>query len=308
MAVGDYALHAVKGLKESFDNAMSKKILEYKDSRLFTFETTTEFDEKFTSTEALSGSKKLSESETPPTLKLDEGYAVTLSDERFGGAVEVNEKMRVEAKDSTTKIDTFIMRQRNQLLVDNYNLLLVNIHKMFNEAFSSSSDYLAPDGVEICGTHSWNTSGASTWSNATTDALDMSAVDAAKAVGGAFTDAKGRPMPIDYDTIIVKKGGAASREAKKLFGSTITPAVVANVNIYEGEMTIIETPYITETNHWFMMDSKLANPLYVGINEMPQMREPIKQNNEAVRSNVTGFWKQGVNNLPFNLYGSDGTT
>ena len=47
---------------------------------------------------------------------------------------------------------------------------------MYNEAFNSGSSYLAPDGVEICGTHSWNTSGAATFSNASVAVLGAEAI------------------------------------------------------------------------------------------------------------------------------------
>jgi len=75
-------------------------------------------------------------------------------------------------------------------------------------------------------------------------------------------------------------------------------------------MTIIATPYIETANKlfWFMRDSKLENSCKVGIGEFPQMRDPIRENNEAIRSNVTGFWKAGIVNVPTDWYGGDGTT
>lgn len=306
----EYVLHAVKGVKKSFDNAAEASILEYKDARLFTFEDTREWTEIFNSTEALSGSKELSEAETPPTTTLDEGYQVSLSNKRFGGAIEITEQDIEKAGDSTVMIDKYIERKRNQLLVDIRNLFLTRIFAMYNEAFSSTSAYLAPDGVEICGTHSWNTDGAATFSNAGTAAMSEEALEALEVYGGAFTDAKGRPMPITFDTLVVKKGSVTAKEAMKLCGVYgMKPTAVADINIYEGRYTIIETPYITTANknYWFALASRLENPLYVGISKMPSMNEPIKQNNESVRSNATGFWKQGVTNLPFAIYGSNGT-
>lgn len=303
----EYVLHAVKGVKESFDNAAAASILEYKDARLFTFEDTSEWTEIFNSTEALSGSKELSETETPPTTTLDEGYQVSLSNKRFGGAIEITEQDMEKAGDSTVAIDKYIERKRNQLLIDNRHLFLTNIFKLYNEAFSSTSDYLAPDGVEICGTHTWASGG--TFDNGVTTAMSEEALEALEVYGGAFTDAKGRPMPLNFDTLVVKKGSVTAKEAKKLCGVLgMTPTSVADINIYEGRYTVIETPYITSANknYWFALDSTKPNPLYVGISKLPSMNEPIRQNNESVRSNCTGFWKQGVNNMPFAVYGSTG--
>jgi hypothetical protein len=303
----DYTLQAVKGIKKSFDNAAAKNLLTYKDSRLFMFEVNQEWSEIFTSTEGLSGSKELSEAETPPTLKLNDGRSVTLTNKRFGGGILVTEDDREKMKDDTTKIDTFLKRQRNQLLQDVRHLFLTNIFAMYNEAFDSTSDYLAPDSVELCGQH-LDADDASWFDNSDTAELSSDAVDDLMEYGGAFQDPEGKPMPIDFNTIIVKKGSDAARTAKKLFAFGITPTQVSNINIYEGEMTIIETPYITAANkkYWFAYDSSIQLPLYVGISKMPSLNEPIRESNEAIRSNCTGYWKQGINNLPIGFYGSTG--
>ena len=307
MALAEYTLHAVKGVKESFDNAAQASIMEYKDSRLFTFEETQEWTEIFNSTEALSGSKVLTETETPPTTTLGEGYQVSLSNKRFGGGITITEDDMQRAGDSTVLIDKYIERKRNQLLVDNKHVFLTEIFKLYNEAFDSGSDLLAPDGVEICGTHSWNSGG--TFTNASTAVLGAEAIQDLEEYGGAFTDAEGRPMPLTFDIIVVKKGSANAREAKKLFGMYgMTPTKVADINIYEGEYTLIETPYITAANkaYWFALASQHVNPLYVGISKFPAMNEPIKQNNESIVSNCTGYYKVGVSNLTYAVFGSTG--
>lgn len=306
----EYVLHFVKGVKKSFDNAAAADILRYKDSRIFTFEDTTEWTEIFNSTESMDGAKELTETETPPTLTLDEGYQVSLSNKRFGGGIIITETDMQKAGDSTVLIKKFIERKRNGLLRSNRNLFLTNIFKMLNEAFDSGSAYLAPDGVEICGTHIWQTDGATGFTNKGTLPMSAEAIEALEEYGGAFTDAKGIPMPISFDTIVVKKGSKAAREAKKLFMlNGTTPTKVGDINIYEGEYTVIETPYITAANKtaWFAFSSQLENPLYVGISKMPALKAPIVDVNESVRTNATGFWKQGVNNLPFAVYGSTGT-
>lgn len=309
----EVALQRVKGIKKSFDNFASEEIRRYQDMRIFDFYNTTEVFEKFTSIEGLSGSRKLGENEAPPVLTLDDGYSVQIEEERFGGAIELTEaEYRREANDNTIKVDNALKKKRNQVLVDNINLFLEQAFYFLNHAFDSAASYLAPDSVELCGTHSWKKSGASTWANKTTAELSEAAIDAAMEFGGAFTDAQGKPMPINYDTIIVKKGSAAARWAKKQFAFGISPIAVADINIYEGEFIIIETPYITSANkkYWFLRDSKfpLGNSVVIGIGEYPTLREPIKQNSEAIRTNCTGFWKQGIVNLPVDWYGGDGTT
>jgi hypothetical protein len=117
-------------------------------------------------------------------------------------------------------------------------------------------------------------------------------------------------MPLVFDTIVVKRGSAAAREAKKLFGMYgMKPVTIATINIYEGEYTLIETPYITTANklNWFALAQNMENPLYVGLVKMPAMNAPIVQNNEAIRSNITGYYKVGIQNIPIAVYGSTGS-
>jgi hypothetical protein len=306
--MSDYAYHAVKGVKESFDLAAAASILEYKDARIFNFEDTQEWTEIFNATEGMTGAKELADAETPPTLDESEGYQVSLSSKRYGAAIELTETDLIKAGDSTVMIDTFLQRKRNDVLTEMRNYFLEDIFTMLNDAFDGTY-FLAPDGIALCGTHVYKAT-STTFDNAVTTVFGQDAIDDLEEYGGAFQDAFGKPRPITFDTIIVKKGSDAAREAKKLFGMYgMTPTAVADINIYEGQYTLIETPYITSTNKkfWFAVASREKNPLYVGITKMPSMNEPIKQNNEAVRSNVTGYWKRGINSLPIGFYGSNGS-
>lgn len=309
MTSADYVLQASKGIKMSFDNGIKANLKKYIDQQAIKFYETAEISEIFTSTESMDGAEELGELTTPPSLKLEDGYSVTISEKRFGGAIIVPEKVyRRDGRDSTLKVDTFLMRQRDKLMKTNVNLLLTRAFQMYNEAFDNQSDYLSPDSVEICGSHSWSSGG--TFDNGVTNGLDSDEIDTAWEYAGNFTDPAGITMPLNWDCIIVKKGSANEREAIRLFAKEIKPTAVNDINIYEGTMMIISTPYITYTNrnYWFLLDKMQDHPLGVGVGEYPTMREPIKLENEAIRTNVTGFWKQGVVNMPFALYGSDGTT
>ena len=305
-----YANQAVKGIKKSFDNAMTSVIEKYMTSGYIQYYSTSEVSEIFTSTESMGGVTELGELQTPPSMKLEDGYSVTISEKRFGGAIVIPETVyRREGKDTTYKVDEFLKRQRNLLLRKNKLKMMTNAHLMLNEAFDSTSVYLAPDSVEVCGSHSWNSGG--TFDNGVTDLLDEDAYDTAWEYAGAMTDPDGEQCPLNWTHIVVKKGSANHKMALQLFAKEIKPTAINDINVYEGMLTVIETPYITTTNknYWFLMDlSQEVSPLAVGIGEMPTLREPIKETNEGIRTNCTGFWKQGCNNMSWNMYGSDGTT
>jgi hypothetical protein len=257
----------------------------------------------------MTGVKELAESETPPVLNLNEGRSIILTPGRFGGAIDFTETDYVKTGDNTTKIDEYLTRKRNALLIDLKYKMINDMFYMYNNAFSSSALTLAPDGVELCGAH-LKADGTAWFTNYDTQAMDSGAIDSLDAYGGAFVDATGKSMPIDFNTIIVKKGGAAAREAKKLFAFNIQPVTVATVNIYYGAKTIIETPLITNTNYWYAYDSNMPidMPLYFGIVKMPTLHEPMKEKNQSVNIACTGYWKRGINNSPINFFGSIGTT
>jgi len=310
MTPAEFALQAVKGIKKSFDNGVKGSIDQYMDNKIIDIYQTDEVFEIFTSTEGMSGAKELSDRETPPVLALEDGYSVQIQEKRFGGAIEVYEsKYKRWQKDSTLKVDAYLMRERDALMRTVKHLWLTNSFQFLNYAFATTY-YAAPDTAALCGTHTWQTDGADTWANNVTAALSMGAVETLEEYGGAFKLADGKEYPMDFDVIIVKKGSQNEREAVKIFAKEIKPTAVADINIYEGTKTIVATPMITSANknYWFARASKEDNPLKVGIGQYPSLQEPIRQNNEAIRTNVTGFWKQGIVNMPYSWYGSNGTT
>lgn len=303
----EFALQAVKGIAKSFDNGMSGKIDQYMDNRMVDMYQTDEVFEIFTSTEGMTGAKKLARREAPPILDLQDGYSVQIQENTFGGAIEVPfEDYKRWQNDSTLKVDAYLMRERDQLMRTNTQLFLEEMFVFLNSAFATTY-YAAPDAAALIGTHTWKTPGAATFSNAATALLSSTAIDALETYGGAFALADGKKMPIDFDTIIVKNGSANHREAIKLFAKEIKPTQVADINIYQGTKTIIATPHLDNANYWFARSSKLENSLKLGIGMKPTLQEPIRQNNEAIRTNCMGVWKQGIVNMPFDWYGSTGT-
>jgi hypothetical protein len=310
MNSADYTIQAVKGIRDVFNNAARGYLETFMSLGYIKFYPTSEVSEIYTSNEGMTGVKELGELETPPSLKLEQGYSVTITEKRHGGALIVPEKVyRRDGNDSTWKVDNFLKEQRDQLLITGTQLVATDAHLMLNEAFDSTSDYLAPDSVEVCGSHSWNSGG--TFDNGVTDALDSDSYDTAWEYAGAFTDPAGKEMPLNWTDIVVKKGSAAHREAIKMFAKEITPTAVNDINIYEGELRVVETPYITTANklNFFLYDlSKQKSPLAVGMGEYPSLREPMKESDESIRSNMTDFRKQGVINMPFQIYGSTGAT
>lgn len=307
MSSNQYPIHALKGIKKSFDNAAQAKIEQYMALPVFNMQTTTEWDEIYTSTEGFSVMKELAETETPSIGKESEGYKIVITPKRYGGAIVITEEDQRRKLDSTVKIDEFLMRQKDDLIKDGIDFFIKDCHKFLNEAFDSTSDLLAPDGAAICGDHTWKN--GNTFTNRVTDAFGEAAMDDANEYAGDFKAADGKSRTLNWKYLIVKKGSANHREAKRLFAmDAIRPTTYNDINIYEGELDIVVTPYIlpANKNNWLLMDTtEQESPFYVGINKMLSLNEPQVQSDESVRSNVTGFWKSGVINMPYTVYGGE---
>jgi len=304
----EFALQAVKGIKLSFDNGMSNKLDQMMDNRIVDMYPTDEVFEIFTSTEGMSGAKKLARRETPPVLNLQDGYSIQIQENSFGGAIEVPfEDYQRWQKDSTLKVDAYLKRQRNELMATNTQLFLDEAFLFLNYAFATTY-YAAPDTAALIGTHTWKTPGADTFSNAATKALSQSAIEDMEEYGGRVKLADGKEFPVDFDMIIVKTGSQNEREAKKLFAKDIKPTQIADINIYQGTKTIISTPRISyaNRNYWFARSSKMENSLKIGIGMKPTLQPPLRGENEAIRTNCIGIWKQGIVNMPLDWYGSTG--
>jgi hypothetical protein len=303
----DYTNLAIKGLQPIFKLALQTNLEQYKANPFIKFYNTSEWSEIFSSTEGLSGFRKLGEEETPDVVSLNQGLNITLSAERQGLGMVVSQDTLVKAGDNTTKIDEFLMEQRNQLLKTATKAIMDDAFYAYNHAFDTGSTINAPDGLELCATHVYNS--GDTFTNETTGALSETTMNTADEYAGAFTDQAGKEMPLNWSAIMVKKGSAAARQAIKMFASNISPTSVDDVNIYAGSLKVVETPFISSTNkaYWFLMDENImASPVVLGMVETPTFGDPIKLENESIRSNVTGYWKVGITNLPLNIYGSTG--
>lgn len=309
MVSQDYVLQAVKGIKEVANNGVQDNLMQYKDNRIFEFAESSEVFEIFTSTEGVNGAIELGESETPPLVTLEDGYSVTVQEKRFGLGFTINEKiMRRDQNDSTMMVDNFITENAAQVMNEAVHYLLTQSFELLNDGFTGTK-YLAPDGKAIfADDHDWASGG--TFNNKSTAVLSESAIDELEEYAGAFTDASGKPMPLNFDIIIVKKGSAAERTARKLFAESISPVAVGDINLYEGEKIVVSTPYITSTNklNWFARDSRYKNPLRVKIGAFPTMHDPIALENQGVRVNVTGFFAVACTNMPYSYFGSTGAS
>lgn len=309
MALSDTTYSEVKGVRKAIDLKTQLDINNFIALPYLGVERTNEDTKIINSYEGLGGTRELAEWEEPDTNSLQEGYQTETTPKRWGNSIIVSETKQQEMKDNTILVREYISKQANALMTDNKSRLAVLTHAIMNDAITGTT-YTGPDSVALGGTHSWNTSGASTFANNSTAKLSPTAWDAVEAYAGAFQSADGKPDPKNFDTIIVKKGGAASRIARKMFAEGISPVAIGDINLYEGAVKIYEDPYLTSTDYWWAYDSSFAkrngNTIATFINNDPVMHPPIVEKNRAVTSSVTWFANTNIVALPVNWYISSG--
>lgn len=310
--IAQYANQSLKGIGEVFNNGMEVDMMAYQAADIFDIRQDSTFTDIYSSTEGITGTQELSPDGTPPVNALQDGFSVTYNARRFGNGINVNETQLLQAKDNTVKIDNFLEQESKLLMADvKYNMLTgdASPFNLLNNGFVTTVDS-APDSAAFFGAHTFQS--GQTFNNSATAKLSSTAVDAMETYGGAYADASGKEYPLDFDTIIVKKGSDNHREAIRLFAQGISPTQVNDINIYEGSKRIVATPYILSANkdNWYARATQLpvANSLRLKVVQMPKLHDPIMEGNLSVSSKITGYWSTQIVNMPFDWYGSTGAT
>jgi len=126
---------------------------------------------------------------------------------------------------------------------------------VFNNAFTTAI-FTGGDGLSLCNSaHTW-VGTASTSSNTGTTALSATAVEATRLAMRLFTDETGNLMIARGDTLVVPPAlEEAAWEIVNASGKMDTAD--NNPNFNKGKYKIVVWDYLSDTNNWFMINSKL---------------------------------------------------
>ncbi len=130
--------------------------------------------------------------------------------------------------------------------------------RLFNNAFSVDTlFYVNSEGVPLCSNSHTTTSGASTSSgfdNLGTSALSATAVAAARIAARNFRGDQAERIDVSLDEMIIPPD--LYEEAFEIVSSLgKVDTAQNNRNVHEGQYTIKEWNYLTDTNNWFLSDS-----------------------------------------------------
>lgn len=302
-----YPSHLDEKVKVSFEMESNEALNNSAINVLFNVSDDTDYSKAFTGIEWGTGVDYFGESANINDVSNAESYKAILVSDEFGGKIVVTRKEMNNVPDATTLFDKVISKRKTTLISDTANFVEREAMTMLNDGFTTQ---LAPDAVAIFGTHTYKSTGAtfvnkSAWNTAAGEA----ALTELEAYAGALTDANGKPIPFSPKTLIVKKGGTASVNFRKVLAGNekLQSATIGNVNIYNnGDYTLIESPFITSSTAWFATDMRKDNALIVDFIRRPTLNPRITRENLEEVTIQDGSFRFGCVYLPMFWYGSTG--
>jgi phage major head subunit gpT-like protein len=125
---------------------------------------------------------------------------------------------------------------------------------LFNNAFNTTI-FAGGDTLSLCYTAHTYVGTSTTVGNSGTTALSATAVEATRLLGTGLTDETDNLMDIQYDTILVppnlEETANIITKTEKEVGSAQN-----DINFSRGKYKVLVWNRLTDTNNWFMIDSK----------------------------------------------------
>ncbi|GAB7387357.1 hypothetical protein BSNK01_11930 [Bacillaceae bacterium] len=172
---------------------------------------------------------------------------------------------------------------------------------VFNNAFNPN--YVGPDGKPLCATdHPLAPGATETWSNFDQLELNADNVELVRNRMMAWTDDKGNLLAINPDTLIVPP--SLRKAALVIADSDKEPDTANNnVNIWKGSLDVIEWPFLTDPNAWFMVDSqRMKNFLNWYDRRKAQLESDDEFDTEVAKYKVVARFSFGWDDASF-IYG-----
>lgn len=174
----------------------------------------------------------------------------------------------------------------------------------FNNAFGG---ILGPDAKPLCSaTHPIMPGSATVWSNAGTWILSAKRVEDTRNLMKQWVDDKGNLLMIDPDTIIVP---VSLRKTAQIIAETANEPFTTDygVNVWKGNLNVIEWPFLTDQNTWFLVDmQRMKDYLNWYWRRRPDFADKVDFDTEVAKYKVIGRWSYGWDDASF-LYGHTGT-
>jgi len=314
LSIAEFNTSFSKSIKEHFDNQSREAVNNSAYSKIFDVSDTSEYTSSYISTEGVDLPDYFDEGEALKDSSIGKGYKVTYDSAEFGHVMAITKKARLKVGDSTEKVAEIANKQKNSAIIAMNTFLEKELCALLDYTNASNASYkiLSPDLLPLASaSHVWNSTGTTFDNDFGTDAIDITHAGDVVTVGGAFVDSKGTAMPLKFNKIFVKTGGAASKQAKSVYASRnaqgqYTVTSIGEINLYSGEVTVVEIPWMVSGNDYVysadVEGMNIENPLFCEFVQRPQAEGVFKENkNLTWEMPYSASFKYGVRNLPFTL-------
>lgn len=138
---------------------------------------------------------------------------------------------------------------------------------VFNNAFNTSI-FAGGDGKALCASDHSRVGTSVTTSNIGSTALSATSVEATRLLMRQFSDDRGELLVARGDTLVVPP--ALEEQAWEIVNSTgKMDTADNNPNFNKGKYKVVVWDYLSDSNNWFMMDSKMAKMFLKWFNRVP---------------------------------------
>lgn len=306
MAIRDISNHTDEKIKKSFDNFY--KLSEDNDI-LDTFMevwTSTDYSKGYTSIEWVEAADFFDETWALQKANLPEGYKIVSEAAEYGKYMETTTKELLNTKDEDTLFSEYENKKIPALVWSLHYLRRKTAFALLNSIFDGSK--LAPDSKPIFGEHKFKSSEIK-FNNKTNLKAGEKALDFLEEYAWSLVDSQGKPMPCDFNLIIVKKGWEASKNFRKILQKDWMKATkISDVNLYnDWKYTVMETQYIENWNAWFAFDTNKDRAFVLDDIKKPSLDPKDFDNiNQKIIHSAVGSMRVVCANLPFYVVGSTG--
>ena len=138
---------------------------------------------------------------------------------------------------------------------------------IFNSAFNTSV-FAGGDGYALCADAHTQVGTSTVVDNYGTTALSQTAVEATRLLMRQFTDETDNLVTARGDTLLVPP--SLEETARIIVGTTNEVGTTANdINFSKGKYNIIVWDYLSDSNNWFLIDSRMAKMFLKWFNRIP---------------------------------------
>lgn len=247
------------GIKRVFTGAFNEVPQGSLVGPLYKMDTSAKPDEKYREIEDIGNMPTFSGDITYTEFK--EGNSVTLTHQEYALGLKLQRKL----------IDDDLYGVINDMVagmgtVARYRMEL-DAAAPFVNAFNTT--YTVFDGLSLCSTAHTFLSTSTTQSNSGTSAFSYAALDATVIAMRKFKGSQDRFIFNIYPDMFIGPPDLDS-QAREVINSKFKPGGnLNNINAYNDKFTIMTTPFLSDTNDWFMVDSRRMSQFLIWIQRVP---------------------------------------